>query len=193
MGHSVLSEWFQAWTHISRSPASCKDTGTLPSALVSLHIHYFSVAVITIPQEKARGEKKGWFPIMIPDGCTPSWREGKAIMGGGTETRSGRTGRGPISFLPHTGGRELEQKVGQTLKPSKLTSSEELPSAKSSTFSRCCNHPKQCHQPGTKCPKWGALYGVFTIKPTWCPGFSKTCHLPLFWNCHLVGAFLLAD
>lgn len=59
MGHSVLSEWFQAWTHVSRSPASWKDTGTLPSALVSLQIRYFSVAVITIPQEKAREEKKG--------------------------------------------------------------------------------------------------------------------------------------
>lgn len=78
MGHSVLSEWFQAWTRISRSPASWEDTGTLPSALVS-----FSVAVITTLQEKAREEKKDLFPIIIPDGCSPPWQEGIAIIGGG--------------------------------------------------------------------------------------------------------------
>lgn len=93
-----------------------------------------------------------------------------------------------IAFLPHPGSRELEEEVLPT-----LTSGKELLSAKRSTSSRFHNHPKECHQPGTKCPKGGALYGDFTFKPTQFPRFSKTRLLPPFWHWHLVGAFLLAD
>lgn len=40
------------------------------------------------------------------------------------------TGRGLITFYPHTGSRQLEPEVGQSSEPSKPTASEGLPSAK---------------------------------------------------------------